>query len=96
MKLDYYIYYRLSPERNHADAREAVRSLQSRMLARTGVSGRLMVRRDDGHTWMEIYPDVIDAEAFDAALEEETRAAGFETWLEPATVRHVERFVECA
>ena len=53
----------------------------------TGVRGRWMRRRDDPLTYMEVYEDVNDEQAFEALLEREAARLGLE--------RKVERFV-CA
>ncbi|MCD5361759.1 DUF4936 family protein [Chromobacterium aquaticum] len=52
-----------------ADADDAallsrLRALQSALQARTGVPGRLLRRRDDAGTWMEVYEGISDADAF--------------------------------
>ncbi|MBL8445093.1 MAG: DUF4936 family protein [Zoogloeaceae bacterium] len=96
MKVDYYVYYRVAADCDHASAHDGVRAMQQRLAARIGIAGRLLVRRDDSHTWMEVYPGVSDSDAFETALEDECRHAGVFRWLEAATVRHIERFVECA
>ncbi len=96
MKVDYYVYYRVAADRDHASAHDGVRAMQQRLAARTGIVGRLLVRRDDSHTWMEVYPGVGDPDGFETALVEECRQAGLARWLESDTVRHMERFVECA
>jgi len=64
-----------------------VRLLLRSVEAATGVRGRWMRRRDEPTTYMEIYEDVRDEQAFEALLEREAAKLGLE--------RHVERFV-CA
>ena len=82
----YYVYYRVEPGRI-ASLQEEVRLLLRSVEAATGVRGRWMRRRDKPTTYMEIYEDVRDEQAFEALLEREAAKLGLE--------RHVERFV-CA
>ena len=82
----YYVYYRVEPSRV-ASLREEVRLLLRSMEAATGVRGRWMRRRDEPTTYMEVYEDVRDEQAFEALLAREAAKLGLE--------RHVERFV-CA
>ena len=42
----------------------------------TGVRGRLMRRRDDPGTWMEVYEGIADAVAFESALNEAAARTG--------------------
>ena len=82
----YYIYYRVQADRV-ASLQDEVRQLFRVVEAATGVRGRWMRRRDEPTTYMEIYEDVRDEQAFEALLEREAAKLGLE--------RHVERFV-CA
>ena len=82
----YYIYYRVQADRV-ASLQDEVRQLFRVVEAATGVRGRWMRRRDKPTTYMEIYEDVRDEQAFEALLEREAAKLGLE--------RHVERFV-CA
>jgi hypothetical protein len=66
--LNYYIYYRIDPDRAAA-ARQAVRSLFGAVEKAFGVRGRWMRRRDDPSTYMEVYEDVRDEAAFEALIE---------------------------
>jgi len=68
--VNYYVYYRLSPEGVGA-AREAVQSLFHAVEKAFGVRGRWMRRRDDPSTYMEVYEDVNDGPAFERLLERE-------------------------
>jgi Domain of unknown function (DUF4936) len=65
----YYVYYRVPPA-NAERARAAVEALQRELSAATGVDGRLLRRRDDETTWMEIYESVPDGARFEAKLAE--------------------------
>ena len=55
-----YVYYRLAGDPRGGRAR-AVAALLADVEARTGVGGRLLVRRDDPRTWMEVYEPVARA-----------------------------------
>tara|TARA_R110002049_G_scaffold157266_4_gene322302 strand:+ start:398 stop:697 length:300 start_codon:yes stop_codon:yes gene_type:complete len=87
--LDYYIYYRV---REPAVACERVRAMQTVIAARTGVHGRLMCRADDDETLMEVYPTVVDPDAFETALGETLAAHDIEALIAEGAGRHVERF----
>lgn len=66
----YYVYYKVAP--GELDAlRIAVHRLFEAIEKQCGVRGRWMHRRDDPATYMEVYEDVRDAAAFEAALERE-------------------------
>ena len=82
----YYIYYRISPQ-DVTRIRRAVDGLFASLEQACGVRGRWMRRRDDPSTYMEVYENVQDAAAFEAALEREGAKLGI--------ARKVERFV-CA
>ena len=82
--MNYYVYYKVEPARAEA-LRADVQSLFERVERACGVRGRWMRRRDDPATFMEVYEDVQDAEAFESLLERESAAFGL--------ARKVERFV---
>jgi len=84
--LNYYIYYKVSPERV-ASLRPMIQELFLIIENQAGVRGRWMRRRDDPATYMEVYEGVADERAFEALLEREGAKLGLE--------RRVERFV-CA
>ncbi len=94
--LSYYVYYRIRADIDRDDGHASVRAMQAALAARTGVSGRLMERRGDATTWMEIYEAVTDATAFEIALDIETQAHHLSDLVEPGAARHMEAFVECA
>jgi hypothetical protein len=82
--MNYYVYYKITP--GQADSvRLAAQSLFRKVENECGVRGRLMRRRDDPATYMEVYEDVTDEPAFEALLEREGKASGI--------ARHLERFV---
>jgi len=67
--------------------RAQVERLFAALERECGVRGRWMHRRDDPATYMEVYEDVKDEKAFEAALERESARMSLQ--------RRVERFV-CA
>ena len=91
MKLGYYIYYRV-PAQNAERARAAVRELQRELSDIAGISGRLLRRRDDEATWMEIYENVQDGARFEAELARLVERHGLVTLLVPGSSRTQEVF----
>lgn len=82
----YYVYYRVEATRVEA-VRHAVQALFDAIERETGVRGTWMRRRDEATTFMEVYENVADEPAFEAALARESAALGLE--------RKTERFI-CA
>jgi hypothetical protein len=82
----YYVYYKIAPEQAE-EFRTRVSRLFDAVEKQCGVRGRWMRRRDDPSTYMEVYEDVKDPAAFEAALAREGAALGVQ--------RKLERFV-CA
>ncbi len=93
MKLSYYIYYRV-PAENAARARAAVSTIQRELSDIIGIGGRLLRRRDDQTTWMEIYENVADAERFEAELGGLVERHGFAALLAPGSARKREVFLD--
>lgn len=91
-----FIYYRLDEDCNRDSAHRSIRGMQEAVAARTGVKGRLLMRRDDALTWMEVYAGVTDVEGLERALDAVGRELGVGIWIEPGSTRNVERFIECA
>ncbi len=92
MKLSYYIYYRV-PAENAARARAAVGAMQRELSEIAGIGGRLLRRRDDETTWMEIYENVADAERFEAELGALAERHGLAALLAPGSARKREVFL---
>jgi hypothetical protein len=89
--VNYYIYYKVPPE--HLErARAAVLSLQEQLRSLTGISGRLLSRRDDPATWMEIYENVADTVRFEAALSAAVASSKIIPMLAPGSSRKQEIF----
>lgn len=91
MKFNYYVYYRV-PVENAGRARAAVGALQRQLTSTTGIGGRLLRRRDDETTWMEIYENVADAARFEAELAELVKHHGLAALLVPGSSRKQEIF----
>jgi hypothetical protein len=91
VKSSYYIYYRV-PKENGARARTAVSALQRELGEVTGIDGRLLRRRDDETTWMEIYENVPDGARFEAALAALVERHGIAALLSPGSSRKQEIF----
>jgi len=62
------------------------------VLKRTRVRGRLLHRRDDPATWMEIYEGVADERAFDASLAAAVERCAFPSVLAAGSQRVTEIF----
>ena len=92
MKLSYYIYYRV-PAENAARALAAVGAMQRELSEIAGIGGRLLRRRDDETTWMEIYENVADAERFEAELGALAERHGLAALLAPGSARKREVFL---
>lgn len=82
--MNYYVYYKVEPARVD-ELRPRVDALFEKIQNQFGVHGRLMRRRDDPTTYMEVYEDVKDERGFEALLEREGAKLGVQ--------RKLERFV---
>ena len=91
MKLSYYVYYRI-PAANSARARTVVEALQQELAESTGIAGRLLRRRDDPVTWMEVYENVPESAGFEARLGELAERHGLSALLAPGSSRKQEVF----
>lgn len=91
----YYIYYpvRIGLE---TDLSRTLYNLQGEIAEKTGITGRFLRKADDPWTWMEIYENVRDVDAFDATLEQAVHRHGLDRFVEEGGRRHTERFVACA
>jgi hypothetical protein len=87
----FYIYYKVAAQ-NADKVRAAALELQRAVLHATGIPGRLMCRRDQPDTWMEIYEGVADAAAFQAALDSELQRLQFGDLIGPDARRVTELF----
>ena len=83
-----FVWYRIEGDR--AVLQRNMTALLRAVETATGIAGRVLARRDDPTTWMEIYEHVADPAAFErilASLAERHAVAGF-----APGGRHVERF----
>lgn len=87
----YYIYYRVADDDTETETQ--VRAMQARLACRSGVSGHLLKRRDDPHTWMEIYENVADSIGFEQQLARAVSEFDVEMFLGGEGRRVVECFV---
>ncbi|MFO1317612.1 MAG: DUF4936 family protein [Burkholderiales bacterium] len=86
----YYIWYRVAGD--PAAARAAVDAALHDVFLHAGVTGKVLVRRDDPRTWMEIYEHVADGALFERELAGAVARHGLARYAE-AGARHVEPFV---
>lgn len=84
-----YVYYRFAG--NVAEARATIGALFADVETRTGVCGRLLARRGDPATWMEVYEPVRDPRVFLRTLSACVRRAGA-AGVAADGMRHVECF----
>lgn len=87
--MNLYVYYQL-PSPTPA-LLQALRDAQDEVAAVCGVRTRLMRRRDDATTWMEVYEEIGDANAFGRGLEGVMARRGL---LQATAPRHEEWFVD--
>jgi len=91
VNLGYYVYYRVLP--GNADrARVAVGAIQRELSDATGIVGRLLRRRDDEATWMEIYEGVPESAPFERKLADLVERHGLVALLAPGSSRKQEIF----
>jgi Domain of unknown function (DUF4936) len=94
VSFSYYIYYRVAQP---TQAQALVRRVQAELKDKTGIDGRLLKKRDDPATWMEIYEGVVDAGGFEQCLGATLQASDFASALETGGARHMECFEDpCA
>lgn len=91
MKASLYVYYKTAPG---TEVAARVAAMQADIAARCGVQGRLMRRRDDPCTWMEIYETLDAFDDFEPILAEAVAKHGLEDLVRAGERRHAERFVE--
>lgn len=91
MKLSYYVYYKV-PARSSDEARAAVGALQRELAEATGSTGRLLRRRDDPTTWMEVYENVPDPAQFEEKLAQLVERHRVSALLAPGSSRRQEVF----
>jgi hypothetical protein len=85
----FYVWYTVRGDLRGAV--EAVSALFDAIERRTGIKGRLLARRDEPATWMEVYEGVEDAADFGRALDALAARNGVNAFIEDGR-RHTERF----
>jgi hypothetical protein len=83
-----YIYYRVDPAQASLAATR-IDALLHAMAAHCGRTPRRLKRCDDPNTWMEIYEDIADFEAFCASLDSAVTVSDCTAFI------HGERHLEC-
>ena len=91
MAVHYYVYYRIDPGKVD-EAAAAIRRAQEALGQRTGVSGRRLRRTDDPTTWMEVYENIVERNAFETCLAAIVSQHDLVRWLAPEARRHLECF----
>jgi Domain of unknown function (DUF4936) len=86
----FYIWYRAGGD--VAALRAAVDEMMADLAARTGIVGRLLVRKDGTETWMEVYERVTEASHFERELAAAVTRHDLARVM-PDGQRHVEAFV---
>jgi len=86
----FYVWYRVNGD--PATVRAAIDAVLRDLALRTHVSGRVLVRRDDPRTWMEVYEHVGDAPLFERELAAAVLRHGIAGLVEGGQ-RHAEPFV---
>jgi len=86
----YYVWYRLRGD-DGADAHRAVTQMLKDVFVHAGILGRVLVRRDDPRTWMEVYENVADPRLFEEKLLAAAHRYDVARFAEDG--RHLEAFV---
>ena len=95
MMVSYFIYYRIAPGQE-ALARERATRLQTRLAEAAGVRSRLLTKCGEPNLWMEIYEAVVDAAAFERALDTAVGELRICEGLADGSRRHMECFEDWA
>ena len=90
MHVHYFVWYDIAGDA--AAARAAIDAMMADIARATGITGRLLVRRDRKATWMEIYEDVADPVHFEREFADALVRHGIAQLL-VGGARHVEAFV---
>jgi hypothetical protein len=87
--IHYYIYYRVKDD--DAETETQIRAMQVRLACR--INGRLLKRRGDSSTWMEIYENVADSIHFEHQLARTVSEFDVDMFLASDGQRVIECFV---
>ena len=93
MAWSYYIYYRVDAAQQ-ASAAAAARKILDAMHRSTGITGRLLKKRNEVLLWMEIYEGISDEAKFEWELAEAVAGSGITATLQAGSARHIECFAE--
>ncbi len=88
--VQFFVWYAIAGDPQ--PTRAAIDAMMADIARRTGVNGRLLVRRDQPGTWMEIYENVADAVGFEREIAIVARRHKLSRFIFGGT-RHVEAFV---
>jgi hypothetical protein len=88
--VQYFVWYAIAGDPQ--PTRAAIDAMMADIARRTGVNGRLLVRRDQPSTWMEIYENVADAVGFEREIAIVALRHELSRFIIGGT-RHVEAFV---
>lgn len=91
MAFNFYIYYRVDPQKAGA-FEPLVRQLLAAVREATGIQGRFLKKHDEPNLWMEVYEGVADEAKFEWELAETAGQLKVQDYLQPGTTRHVECF----
>ncbi len=91
MALSYYIYYRVDAK-NFATAKQRIQALLDGVRTTTGVSGRLLKKRDEPTLWMEVFENIKNSDNFERTLDRLVKELNATEFLQTGTGRHVECF----
>jgi hypothetical protein len=89
--VNYYVWYRVTGDTTAAHA--AVSEVLHDVFRHAGVTGHMLVRRDDPRTWMEVYEHVGDTTLFERELAAAVARHRVARFVEGGK-RHVEPFVK--
>jgi hypothetical protein len=88
---NFYIYYRVDPEKART-CELLIRELLAAVRAATGIQGRLLRKHGEPNLWMEVYEGVPDEAKFEWELAELAGRLRIKDFLQEGTTRHHECF----
>lgn len=91
MALTCYVYYKVRPGAETL-ARELALAMLAAVERELGIAGRLLRRRDDPATWMEVYEGAADDGRIEACLASGAERLEFTQVLQAGTARRMEMF----
>jgi hypothetical protein len=87
-----YIYYKIDAAQA-AVARRVLERMVAEIAARAAIVGRLLHRREDALTWIEVYEPLTDAAQLKRLLDEAVERYGARRFLASGSARVKEEFV---